>query len=520
MSDQEEPKSSRINISEEGTRYPLEKMTKQNRSVRNTGRQMVEKSGRVPPQAMEVEQSVLGAMLIEKTAIPKAIEILAPDAFYQTKHEIIYSSILSLFERGNPVDLITLNEELKRRGTLEEIGGAYYLTELTSRVDTAANIEYHARIIAEKSLMRKMIETMTGLIGQAYDPSTDAFELLDDSEREIFQISDSQLRKPASSLNDILKGTLANLEAVHGQEGGITGVPSGFTRLDDMTGGWQKTDLIIIAARPSMGKTAFSLAMARNAAMHPEHPAGVAIFSLEMGSHQLAQRLLTSEARVDAQSARTGRLSDDDWPNLAKAAGRLSAAPIYIDDTPSLGILELRAKCRRLKAEHDIGLVIVDYLQLMHGSSSGRSNREQEIAQISRSLKSLAKEIDVPVIALSQLSRAVESRGGDKRPQLSDLRESGSIEQDADVVAFIYRAERYGITVDENGQSTEGMGEIIIGKQRNGPIGSVQLAFVNQYARFENLQSYYQDAGGNGGYEFGAGAPPPPPPPSPEEAPF
>ncbi len=470
-------------------------MTKRDRPVRNSGRQMLEKSGRVPPQAIEVEQSVLGAMLIEKTAIPRAIEILAPDAFYQTKHEIIYSSILSLFERGNPVDLITLNEELKRRGTLEEIGGAYYLTELTTRVDTAANIEYHARIIAEKSLLRKMIETMTGLIGKAYDPSSDAFELLDDSEREIFHISDSQLRKPASSLNDILKGTLANLEAVHGQEGGITGVPSGFTRLDDMTGGWQKTDLIIIAARPSMGKTAFSLAMARNAAMHPEHGTGVAIFSLEMGSHQLAQRLLTSEARVDAQSARTGRLRDDDWPNLAKAAGRLSAAPIYIDDTPSLGILELRAKCRRLKAEHDIGLVIVDYLQLMHGSaSSGRSNREQEIAQISRSLKSLAKEIDVPVIALSQLSRAVESRGGDKRPQLSDLRESGSIEQDADVVAFIYRAERYGITVDENGQSTEGMGEIIIGKQRNGPIGTVNLAFLGQYTRFENVaDDYYSD---------------------------
>lgn len=517
MSDQEEPKSNRINISEEGARYPLEKMTKRDRSVRSSGRQMLEKSGRVPPQAQEVEQSVLGAMLIEKTAIPKAIEILAPDAFYQTKHEIIYSAILSLFERGNPVDLITLNEELKRRGQLEEVGGAYYLTELTTRVDTAANIEYHARIIAEKSLMRKMIETMTGLIGKAYDPSTDAFELLDDSEREIFHISDSQLRKPATSLNDILKGTLANLESVHGREGGITGVPSGFTRLDDMTGGWQKTDLIIIAARPSMGKTAFSLAMARNAAMHPELATGVAIFSLEMGSHQLAQRLLTSEARVDAQSARTGRLRDEDWPNLAKAAGRLSAAPIYIDDTPSLGVLELRAKCRRLKAEHDIGLVIVDYLQLMHGSSSARSNREQEIAQISRSLKGLAKELDLPVIALSQLSRAVESRGGDKRPQLSDLRESGSIEQDADVVAFIYRAERYGITVDENGQSTEGMGEIIIGKQRNGPIGSVQLAFVNQYARFENLTSYYQDAGG--GFEYGSGATPVPPPPA-EEAPF
>ena len=284
-----------------------------------------------------------------------------------------------------------------------------------------------------------------------------------------------------------------------------------------MTGGWQKTDLIIIAARPSMGKTAFSLAVARNAAMHPEHSIGVAIFSLEMGAQQLAQRLLTSEARVDAQAARTGRLRDEDWPRLARAAGNLSAAPIYIDDTPGMSILELRAKCRRLKAEHEIGLVIVDYLQLMHGTTNSRSsNREQEIAQISRSLKSLAKELDVPVIALSQLSRAVESRGGDKRPQLSDLRESGSIEQDADLVAFIYRAERYGITVDEHGNSTEGTGEIIIGKQRNGPIGSVQLAFVNQYARFENLTSYYQEPG-TGNYDPGS---PPELPAAGGEAPF
>jgi replicative DNA helicase len=282
-----------------------------------------------------------------------------------------------------------------------------------------------------------------------------------------------------------------------------------------MTSGWQRSDLIIIAARPSMGKTAFALACARNAALHPKNPAGVAIFSLEMSSQQLAQRMLTSEARVDAQAARTGRLRDDDWPRLARAAGKLSDAGIYIDDTPGLSVLELRAKCRRLKAEHDIGLVIVDYLQLMHGGSGGKnSNREQEIAHISRSLKALAKELDVPVIALSQLSRAVETRGGDKRPQLADLRESGSIEQDADVVAFIYRAERYGITVDENGNSTEGMAEILVGKQRNGPIGDVRLAFVHQFARFENLNTYYggqaygatpeADAGGDG---FGGGAP-------------
>ncbi len=448
--------------------------------------------GRVPPQAGEVEKTVLGAMLIEREAIPKTVEILQPGTFYTERHNTIYECVLSLFERGNPVDLITLGDELERREQLEAVGGSYYLSELTASVDTAANVEYHARIVAEKSLLRGLIENLTSVVGQAYDPSADAFELLDHAESEIFRISDSQLRKSASSMHDVLKETLARLESIHGQEGGVTGVPSGFKRVDQMTGGWQPSDLIIIAARPSMGKTAFSLAMARNAALHPENPAGVAIFSLEMSSGQLAQRLLTSEARVDAQAARTGRMSDDDWPRLARAAGKLSEAPIYIDDTPGLTVLELRAKCRRLKAEHDIGLIIVDYLQLMHGTGLNKSsNREQEIAHISRSLKGLAKELNVPVIALSQLSRAVETRGGDKRPQLSDLRESGSIEQDADVVAFIYRAERYGITVDENGNSTEGLAELIIGKQRNGPIGDVSLAFVHQHARFENLTTYY-----------------------------
>jgi len=447
---------------------------------------------RIPPQAIQVEQSVLGAMLLERDAIPKAIEILPPDSFYTERHNAVYDAILSLFERGNPVDLITIGDELKRRDKLESVGGAYYLSELTASVATAANVEYHARIIAEKSLLRKLIETMTGVVGKAYEPSADAFELLDEAEGDIFKISDSQMRRAATSMQDVLKETLTRLESIHGREGGITGVPSGFKRVDQMTGGWQPSDLIIIAARPSMGKTAFSLAMARNAALHPDGATGVAIFSLEMSSSQLAQRLLTSEARVDAQSARTGRLNDDDWPRLARAAGKLSEAKIFIDDSAALTVLELRAKCRRLKAEHDIGLIIIDYLQLMHGTGMGKnSNREQEIAHISRSLKGLAKELNVPVIALSQLSRAVETRGGDKRPQLSDLRESGSIEQDADVVAFIYRAERYGITVDDNGNSTEGLAELIIGKQRNGPIGDVTLAFVHQHARFENLTSYY-----------------------------
>ncbi len=473
------------------------------------------RAGRIPPQATDVEQSVLGAMLLEREAIPRAIEVLTADSFYGSKHKKIYAAMEGLFDRGNPVDLITLTEELRRRGELDDIGGAYYLTELTTQVASAANVEYHARIIAEKYLLREMIEKMTMLVGEAYDPGSDAFELLDKTEAEIFSISDTQLRRPASSITDVIKSTLQQLEAIHGREGGVTGVPSGFSRLDDMTSGFQRSDLIIIAARPSMGKTAFALTAARNAALHPQHPAGVVIFSLEMGAEQLAQRLLTSEARIDAQAARTGRMKDRDWQALARAAGRLSAAPIFIDDTPGLSVLELRAKCRRLKSEHDIGMVIVDYLQLMHGSAtSHNANREQEIAHISRSLKSLAKEINVPVIALSQLNRGVETRGGDKRPHLADLRESGSIEQDADLVCFIYRAERYGITVDEHGNSTEGLAEVIIGKQRNGPIGTVQLAFVDQYARFENLTTYYAppDSGGGDGFSM--------PSPGDDDAPF
>ncbi|MFB6230766.1 MAG: replicative DNA helicase [Salinibacter sp.] len=835
--------SQRLNIDESSDpAYPLDKMRGQ-QGNREQAEAVHKQSGRMPPQAVDVEKSVLGAMLIEREAIPQVIEVLPPDAFYSGKHQKIYAAIRSLFERGNPVDLVTLNEELKRRDQLEDVGGSYYLTELTTEVASAANVEHHARIIAEKSLLRKMIETMTSVVRKAYDPSADAFELLDEAESKIFQISDNQLRKAAAPMKEVVKDTFEHLETIHGQEGGITGVPSGFSKLDDLTSGWQDSDLIIIAARPSMGKclgkgtpvmmydgrtkpveevevgdrlmgddgsprtvqslargreqmywvrqkrgmdyrvneshilslkksrregarprgdvtdisvrdyleqsdkwkddnkgfkvaaefpdkpvpvdpyllglwlgdgksdsariyttddpviselreiagqrgdtisvsdehrrcpayliksgerggematresvqgdlrelgilndkhiprqyignsrakrlrllaglidsdghlndgyggtyeitqynerlardikflcdtlgyrtslntktariastghesevhrvrfngnvdeipvqverkqadawtdfrdwrvtgievepdgmgeyygftldgngrflladgtvthnTAFALASAQNAATHPERPTGVAVFSLEMGAQQLAQRMLTSQARVDAHKARTGRMEDDDWQRLARAAGSLSEAEIFIDDTPGLSVLELRAKCRRLKAEHDIGLVVVDYLQLMQASGSNLrsgANREQEIAHISRSLKGLAKELDLPVIALSQLNRAVENRGGDKRPQLSDLRESGSIEQDADVVAFIYRAERYGITVDEQGNSTEGIAEIIVSKQRNGPIGTVELAFVKQYARFEPLTAQYDEPGG------------------------
>ncbi len=452
--------------------------------------------GRVPPQAVDVEQAVLGAILLEQEALAKSLEILSENSFYDGRHRKIFGAFSELFRRGVPVDLITLTDELRRRKELEKVGGANYLNELSSHMGAAANVEYHARIIAEKYLLRKLIETTTQLTRDAYDAGADTFELLDKAETDIFQISNAEIRRPAEKVSDVIKTTIKHLEAIHGQEGGVTGVPSGFSGLDRLTSGWQRSDLIIVAARPSMGKTAFALSCALNAAKEK----GVAIFSLEMGAEQLALRMLTSEARVDSQSARTGRMNNTDWGKIVQAAGKLAAARIFIDDTPGLSVLELRAKCRRLKSEHDIGLVIVDYLQLMHVSTTQRyTNREQEISHISRSMKALAKELDVPVVALSQLSRAVETRGGDKRPQLSDLRESGAIEQDADVVCFIYRPERYGIATDDHGNSTEGIAEIIIGKQRNGPVGAVNLSFVKQYARFESLATYYQGAAeGNG----------------------
>ncbi|MDX1530463.1 MAG: replicative DNA helicase, partial [Rhodothermales bacterium] len=353
MAEHDGPQQRPIRIDESASGIPLDKLMKR-RGGRANIIALHEQAGRVPPQAVDVEQSVLGACLIEREAIPKAIEILPAEAFYDGRHQRIYAAILGLFERGNPVDLVTLTEELKRRGDFEHIGG-YYLSELTTRVASAANVEYHARIIAEKSLLRRMIETMTVVVGEAYEPGTDAFDLLDRAEQNIFAISESQLRKGSRSMSEVVMETFKQLEALSQKEGGITGVPSGFHALDDMTGGWQNSDLVIIAARPSMGKTALSLAIARNAAMDPQRGVGVAYFSLEMSASQLAQRMLTSEARIDAQRARTGRLEDEDWPRLARAAGKLSAAPIFIDDTPGLGILELRAKCRRLKAEHDIG---------------------------------------------------------------------------------------------------------------------------------------------------------------------
>lgn len=454
--------------------------------------------GVLPPQAIEIEQAVLGGMLIEHEAATLALELLQASDFYRKGHRHVFEVMQELYEKSNPLDLITVESELRDRKLLEEIGGPAYLGELTRAVSSAANIEYHCQILAEKAIKRTIISTFTEVVKESYDPGTDPYDMLDKAERSIYELANAKRGIESNNMSDILKKTLQHLEEIRGQKGGITGVPSG-TDVDKWTAGWQKGDMVIIAARPSMGKTAFVLTIARNAALFPveDKRAAVAIFSLEMSSQQLVQRLLTMEGRVNAQDARTGRLTDNDFKLLIDAASRLFKAKIFIDDTPALSVLELRSKCRRLKSEHDINLIIIDYLQLMRGNTNDRnSNREQEIATISRGLKSLAKELDVPVIALSQLSRAVETRGGNKRPMLSDLRESGSIEQDADVVCFLYRPSYYKITTDEEGNSTEGVAEVIIGKQRNGPVGTVKLQFVEQYARFENFASYQNTAPG------------------------
>ena len=450
-----------------------------------------EAGGRVPPQAVDVEMAVLGAMLIEKGAIAKAIEILDDSSFYKPAHQRIFAAMIALFERSEPVDLITLIEELRRRGELEKVGGEYYLTELTTRVTTAANMEYHAHIVLEKALMRQLISASSEIASRAYQETEDALDLLDEAEQKVFQISEQRMKKSFVSMNTAVHSTMEMLESIHGKHSGVTGVPSAFTELDNITGGFQKSDLIVVAGRPSQGKTALVLSIARNASILHDIPVG--FFSLEMSSQQLVLRLICAEARVDAHSVRTGRLPEDEWRKLSTSIGKLYKAKILIDDTPALSALEIRAKSRRLKVEHNVGMIIVDYLQLMQGPKNAQS-REQEISSISRSLKALAKELNIPVVALSQLNRALELRG-DKRPVLADLRESGAIEQDADVVIFVHRPEMFGIDIDpETKEPTEGMAELIVGKQRNGPTGAVRLAFIKQYARFENLTRFREAA--------------------------
>jgi replicative DNA helicase len=466
--------------------------------------QILEREGRIPPQALEIEEAVLGGMLIDRDAAILGVESLKVTDFYRPAHRHIFETMSKLIQNKNQLDLLTLENELRDQHLLDIVGGAGYVTQLTRSVSSSANIEYHIQIIVEKALKRDLILSCTEVIKESYDPSSDPYDVLDLAEKKVFELSNLNSRGNVESITDTIKTTLEYLEELRGKKSAITGVPTSLD-IDKLTAGWQKGDLVIVAARPSMGKTAFVLTIARNAALHPnpEQRTAIALFSLEMSDQSLVQRLLTMEARVDAQKARTGQLSDDEFQHLIEAAGRLYPAPIFVDDTPSISLMELRSKCRRLKNDKNIGLIIVDYLQLMTANVRDNSNREQEIALISRGLKSLAKELNVPVIALSQLSRQVEQRGRDKRPQLSDLRESGSIEQDADVVCFLYRPEYYGITTDDEGRSTQNIAEVIVGKQRNGPVGSVPLHFVKEYARFENLTSAsYDEYSGNQSYEM------------------
>tara|TARA_B110000459_G_C16621445_1_gene501947 strand:+ start:881 stop:2416 length:1536 start_codon:yes stop_codon:yes gene_type:complete len=449
--------------------------------------------GKLPPQAVDLEEAVLGALMLEKDAVNAAIDILQPKSFYKETHQKIYSAIQHLFGKSEPVDILTVTHELKKRGELDLVGGPYYITQLTNRIASAANIEYHARIISEKYIQRELIRISTEIIHDAYDETTDVFSLLDKAEAELFKVAEGNINKSYESMSDLIRESIKQIEDAKNQESGVIGVASGFTALDRITSGWQPSDLVIIAARPAMGKTSYVLSLARNAAVDFNMP--VAFFSLEMSAVQLVTRLVSSESEISSEKLRSGDLRSDEIQQIQTKIGKLSEAPIFIDDSAGLSVFELRAKARRLKAQHGIQLLIIDYLQLMSGNGDNGGNREQEISMISRSLKSIAKELNIPVLALSQLSRAVETRGGDKRPQLSDLRESGSIEQDADMVQFITRPEYYGITEDEDGNSTQGMATIIIAKHRNGSVGDVNLKFVGHLAKFEDFEQGNNDFG-------------------------
>lgn len=446
--------------------------------------------GKVPPQARDLEEAVIGALMIDREALSEVIDILKPEIFYVDAHKIIYKAINQLFEDSKPVDLLTVAQQLRENGELQLVGDAYYLSELTNKVASAANIEYHSRIIIQKYIQRQLITISNAIIKDAYEDTTDVLELLDNAEKNIFSVAEQNLRRGSNDMQSLLAETLKEIDSIRNRDGGPIGTPSGFTELDAITSGWQPSDLVIVAARPAMGKTAFVLNMARTAAV--DHNMGVAFFSLEMSATQLVKRIISSEVEISGHKITQGDLSDQEWNMLNQRVERLSRAPIFINDTPALNIFEFRAQCRRLKSAHDIQLVIIDYLQLMTGSSDGNKGgtREQEISSISRALKSIAKELSVPVIALSQLSRAVESRTGDKKPQLSDLRESGAIEQDADMVLALYRPEYYGFDQDETGDSTEGLAEVIILKNRHGATGTVRLEFKKEFTKFGDWNQF------------------------------
>lgn len=461
--------------------------------------------GKIPPQARDLEEAVIGAILIDDKALSQVIDILKAETFYVEAHAIIFRAISQLFEKTQPIDILTVAQQLRQNGQLEMIGGAYYLSELTNKVASSANIEYHARIVIQKFIQRRLIEVSTDIIKEAYEDTTDVLDLLDKSEQNIFAVAEQNLRRGSSGMSNILADALREMDEARNTKEGLTGVPSGYKDLDRITNGWQKSDLIIVAARPAMGKTAFILNMARTAAV--DHKKAVAIFSLEMSATQLVKRIISAHCELDSKKIQKGDFTDAEWARMSKELDSLSKAPIYINDTAAINIFEFRAQCRRLKSAHNIELVMIDYLQLMSGVSDNMKggNREQEISNISRSLKSIAKELEIPVIALSQLSRAVETRAGDKRPQLSDLRESGAIEQDADMVMALYRPEYYNFTEDSAGNSTQGLAEVILLKNRHGGTEDIKLKFKGEYAKFEDIQEYnynqYSSKGNSDSFE-------------------
>ncbi|HEX2975435.1 MAG TPA: replicative DNA helicase [Bacteroidales bacterium] len=467
-------------------------MAKQQRNNQRPVVSALPDMGKVPPQAIDMEEAVLGAIMLEKEAVITILDILKPESFYKEAHQKIFKAISDLNIKEHPVDLYTVTEELRARGELDIVGGPVYLTQLTSKVVSAAHVDYHARIVAQKHIQRELIRVSTEIQSRSFDDSYDVTELLDFSENALFQIAEGNIKREVAPINLVIKDAIREIEEAGKRDDAMIGTPSGFTKLDRLTSGWQKSELIIIAARPSMGKTAFTLSMARNMAI--DHGKHVAIFSLEMSSVSLVNRLIVSETDIPSDKLRNGRLNEEEWKQLDSRIKKLVQAPIFIDDTPAISIFELRAKCRRLMAQHKLDIVLVDYLQLMSGPDNAGS-REQEVSTISRSLKSIAKELNVPIIALSQLNRSVEMRGGTKRPMLSDLRESGAIEQDADMVVFIHRQEKFGIPTFEDGSSTKGIAEIILAKNRNGPVDDVRVRFREERALFVDIDDFELEGG-------------------------
>lgn len=460
------------------------------RTKSNPTSNLLQEMGRIPPQAVDMEEAVLGAMMLEKESVASVIDILKPECFYKDAHQTIFKAIQDLFQDQQPIDLLTVTQRLKKEGKLDIVGGSYFVSQLTARIASSANIEYHARVVLQKYIQRELIRISNETIKDAYEDQKDILDLMDEAETKLFNISEGNIRRGFSDMKSLVRNAVEEIEAASKHEGDLKGIPSGFLELDRLTNGWQKTDLVIIAARPGMGKTAFVLTMARNAAVLKQKP--VAFFSLEMSGVQMVNRLITSETEISSDKIQKGNLEQYEWEQLHTKIKPILDAPIYIDDTPALSVFELRAKCRRLVQEKKVELIIIDYLQLMTVGSENKTsgNREQEISTISRSLKAIAKELNVPILCLSQLSRAVETRGGtSRRPQLSDLRESGAIEQDADFVMFIYRPEYYGY-VDEDNTSAPGKTELIIAKNRKGPVKDVEIRFISHLTKFVDFEQY------------------------------